>query len=318
MPQLTRPSAEIEYILRHEFPLYNALLPAPITSHRGGWHPITPEQKERHDELRRKIEHRRQELVTLKLTAPGEFQKLRASLIAKDAEAAEARQFFNQPQARADFAHWAKLDYWTLEEGIALCFGKSPKVVTRKSVEPARDVSPFARQFMDALEIAARARAMDQIADSNIPGFFIAWAKRMELPFPAELEALVAKRAPVMDWQAACEKWQANSQQWQEAHGKATARVAELERALAAALQSAPNGINKPLATVERENLLALIGALCELAGLDLRPETQGFAEAKKLANELARRNVTLTPQTVAGKIVAGRELIAPKGPSSI
>lgn len=317
MPQLTRPGADIDDLLRYEFPGYFWAMPQPIS--RGNLLvPITPEQEQRRDDLRQRIERRRQELLTLKVAAPGEFAKLRASLLAKEAAEQEAKWFFNQPGAHADFNHWAKLDYWTLEEGVALCFGKSPKVVTSKSVESAREVSPFAKQFMDALEIAARARAMDQIADPNVPGFFIAWAKRTELPFPAELEALVAKRAPIMDWQAACEQWQANSRQWQEAHGKAMARIAELEQELAAAMPNTPSGSNKPLATVERENLLALIGALCELAGLDLRPETQGFAEAKKLAEELARRNVTLTPQTVAGKIVAGRELIAPKGPSVI
>lgn len=261
MPQLTRPNADIEYVLLREFPQYLWLMPQPISSGRGNLIvPITPEEEQRRDELRQRIEHRRQDLLALQLTNSSEFAKLVAELRAMDAAEAEAERFFNKPQARADFGHWAKLDYWTLEEGVALCFGRSPKAVNRKSIEPERDVSPFAKQFMDALEIAARARAMDQIADSNIPGFFIAWAKRMELPFPAEMEALVAKRAPIMDWQAACAQWQANSNQWQEAHGKAMARISELEQELVAVRATPPT--NWPWGSFETARLRRLAGAV--------------------------------------------------------
>lgn len=267
MPQLTRPNADIEYLLLREFPQYLWLMPPPISPGHGNLVvPITPEQKQQQDDLRQRIEHRRQELLTLRLTNSNEFAKLVAELRAMDAAEAEAKRFFNQPQARADFSHWAKLDYWTLEEGVALCFGRSPKFVTKKSVESDREVSPFARQFMDALEIATRARAMNQIQDSNLPGFFIAWAKRMDLPFPTELEALVAKRAPIMDWQTACE-------QWQEAYGKATARVAELEQELAAARVVAPDQATSVDAR-ERKNMLRVIRALEGMAKLPARGAT--------------------------------------------
>lgn len=228
MPRLVRPNADIEDILRAEFPGYWTVIPQTLM--RGSellGVQASPEEEQRRDKLRERIERRRNELLTLSLAHYDEFARLLTSLRQQQAAKEEAKQFFNQPRARADFAHWAKLDFWTLEEAVALCFGRSPKVVNPKSVESFRDVSPFARQFMDTLEIATRARAMNQIQGSNIPGFFIAWAKRMELPFPAELEALVAKRSPIMDWQAACEQWRA-------AHGKAIARIAELEQELAA------------------------------------------------------------------------------------
>lgn len=271
MPQLTRPDQDIEYVLLREFPQYLWLKTKPmLAGNRNLLVPITSEQNQHQEELRTRIERRRQELLTLQLANSSEFAKLVAHMLAIDAAEEEAKRFFNQPQVRADFDHWAKLDYWTLEEGVALCFGKSPKAVTRKSIESVRDVSPFAKQFMDALEIAARARAMDQIADPNIPGFFIAWAKRMELPFPAELEALVAKRTPIMDWQASCEQWQANSQQWQQAHGSAIARIAELEQQVSAARATASDR-DMPLDARERKNMLRVIRALENMATLPAR-----------------------------------------------
>lgn len=159
MPQLTRPNADIENLLVREFPQYIWLMPKPLSPGHGGLLvPITPEEKQRQDELRQRIDHRRQELLTLRLTNSSEFTKLVANLRVIDAADEEAKRSFNQPQARADFGHWAKLDYWTIEEGVALCFGRSPKAVNKKSIEPEREVSAFARQFMDALEIATRAQ----------------------------------------------------------------------------------------------------------------------------------------------------------------
>jgi hypothetical protein len=72
---------------------------------------------------------------------------------------------------------------------------------------------------------------------------------------------------------------------------------------------------SKQLATLERETLLGMIGALCELAGIDLRNDTKGHAEAKMLAPLFESRGVRLTSQTIASKIAAARELISPKGP---
>ena len=83
---------------------------------------------------------------------------------------------------------------------------------------------------------------------------------------------------------------------------------------LAACNPQRANAGGASLLTTERDTLLALIGALCELAGFDLRKPTKGHAEAKAMATALADRNVRITNETVAKKIAAGREVIAPKG----
>jgi hypothetical protein len=41
--------------------------------------------------------------------------------------AGEAPNFFNQPDAVADYDHWSKTAHWTLDEAIALSFGKAPE-----------------------------------------------------------------------------------------------------------------------------------------------------------------------------------------------
>lgn len=72
---------------------------------------------------------------------------------------------------------------------------------------------------------------------------------------------------------------------------------------------------DKPLATLERETLLSLIAVLAEAAGIDLRAETKGHAEAKRIRTWADRRKVTLSAETIAKKLVAAREQIYPIGP---
>ena len=69
------------------------------------------------------------------------------------------------------------------------------------------------------------------------------------------------------------------------------------------------------LRTTERETLLSLVAVLAEAAGLDLRPETKGHRESKRVAAWAATRKLSLTPETIAKKLVEGRTLIRPVGP---
>jgi hypothetical protein len=78
-----------------------------------------------------------------------------------------------------------------------------------------------------------------------------------------------------------------------------------------------PDGAStgKPLGTTERETLLGLIAVLAEAAGLDLREETKGHAEARKIQGWASFRQCNLSSETIAKKLVAAREVIFPRGP---
>jgi hypothetical protein len=47
-----------------------------------------------------------------------------------DVRREEDARFFTQPQAKADFGHWSKAEHWSLDEAIALVFGKAPEIVS--------------------------------------------------------------------------------------------------------------------------------------------------------------------------------------------
>ena len=78
--------------------------------------------------------------------------------IVRRAEREEQDRFFNQPHAKADFAYWIKAAHWTLDEAIALSFGKAPEHVSWERLKNLVQISPFAVEYQRRRELALRAR----------------------------------------------------------------------------------------------------------------------------------------------------------------
>ena len=158
-------------------------------------------------------------------------------------------QFFSRPYAKADITHWSKAAQWTLDEAIALSFGKDPEVVNWESIKSLIYVSKFAHQYSRVRDLALRAKEQHQIHDPVIPGVFLAWAKRNDIDFPTELEEQVnARGQQIADWKS---KYDELKEQFDK------------ERL---AFQSTKG---KPLGTRERQSALKLIiglaiwGSMC-------------------------------------------------------
>lgn len=133
------------------------------------------------------------------------------------AELEEQQRFFNQPHAKADFVHWSKATYWTLDEAIALSFGKAPEAVKWESVKGycvslQGPGSPFAVKYGRVRDLALRAKAWKQLSDPVLPSTFLAWARRMEIEVPAELVAQIEARGTVIaDWKDMFDKLKTQS-----------------------------------------------------------------------------------------------------------
>jgi len=156
--QMPQPhNAAIEAILLERFPTTAFLnLVGNALSHFNPAIDKTPELVER----RRAYEEARASLEAL---PPEELQRLYAATIARKAaaetaiankknaeqaaknDAKEAARFYNQPSALADFAYWRKVDFWTIEESVALLLGKDPSVVN--SVSLRGDLAPDSSLF---------------------------------------------------------------------------------------------------------------------------------------------------------------------------
>ncbi len=146
------------------------------------------------------FEDQEEPLEKLQLLHGQKQAKGRQQTLAK-VEFEEQLRFFNQPHAKADVTHWSKASYWTLDEAIALSFGKNPEEVEWKYVKEHVHISPFAVKYGRVRDLALRAKAWKQLYDPVLPSIFLAWARRMEIEVPGELIEQVEKHGIVIaDW----------------------------------------------------------------------------------------------------------------------
>ena len=101
----------------------------------------------------------------------------------------ERQQFFNRPEAEADFSHWACMAYWSAEEAVALILGKNPKRVNLVNLEECcTQVSPFIKRFKNLKELIDRAIEAEVLPKQPTPRQSVEWAKKIDLEIPSDLE----------------------------------------------------------------------------------------------------------------------------------
>lgn len=177
--------SNIDYLMKRKFPPTNKMLAAALMGER----PPSDES------YLREIEEYR---VTLEKKTPHEIFSLHSKECEKEIKEGEDRKeqgyFFNQLNAKADFDYWSKATYWTLEEAIALSFGKDPKKVSWKTIEQY-STSSLVNAYRNLRELAVRAKNWKKLFDPVYPIIFVKWTKDNDIPFPEQLEELVIKRA---------------------------------------------------------------------------------------------------------------------------
>lgn len=98
-----------------------------------------------------------------------------------DREEEEKNRPHNLPTSGADFAHWARCSYWTLEEAVALSLAKEPRLASWDQLKHLIGESPFASIFAKRRDLILRAKVMGQLWDQTIPRIFVDWAERMKV-----------------------------------------------------------------------------------------------------------------------------------------
>jgi hypothetical protein len=276
---------------------------------------------------------------------PDELQTLFDVEFEKFAEEQEQARFFNQSRARADIAHWSKAAHWTLDEAIALSFGKAPEVVNWENIQPFLKISAFAFQYGRVRDLALRAIQWKQLFDPVLPGIFVAWAKRNDISIPPDLEAALAARGvQVADWKSLyddlerqLEASRRSERDLKEAMGSvkshidevmlendklaeavretieerdaAEARAAELQSKFDSALQT-----EKPVSLRERESLLKLVIGMAT-AGYKYDAKAPRSMATSEIASDLEKLGIGLDVDTVrkwvkeAAEILPGDEI---------
>lgn len=96
--------------------------------------------------------------------------------------------FFNKPEAEADFAHWCER-LLSPAQAVALSFGKEPDIVTPERLKPFRRVggSPFREAFKDRLDLIEAAVANGQLSVPMSVGALNRWAAERDIALPSAL-----------------------------------------------------------------------------------------------------------------------------------
>jgi hypothetical protein len=123
----------------------------------------------------------------------------------KQADAKEAARFYNQPGAMADYDFWAKHEYWTFEEALALLLSKNPEVVTaarvRRELADAAMIHNSGEPIPQFLQVYERLRKLAEratpMAGAKLkPPAVVAWAQSAGVRVPDGLTRLLTARAP--------------------------------------------------------------------------------------------------------------------------
>lgn len=104
----------------------------------------------------------------------------------KHQRAAEiAGRWYNRAENRADFRHWLKMPYWSVEEGLILLFGYNPRRVNFEDIKKYDD--PVCEHMRDGLELAKRSIQVEALLALNSPKAFVKWANDVEIAVPEKL-----------------------------------------------------------------------------------------------------------------------------------
>lgn len=210
----------------------------------------------------------------------------------------EAAKFYNQPFADANFTHWGRAAYWSLEEAIALSFGKNPRIVSLAKIKPNIEgaYAPFYERYRDLHDLAQRAKLMRQLTDPVLPGYFIAWVKRNGVAVPAELESEVRKNGgSIADWRTVYDTLHAAFEAYkQNAATELATAQAQIEE-LQADLRERQE---KPLGTRERETLLKMIITMA-MRGYGYNPEAKKNEAVSEIHQDLTSLGMSLEQDTI-------------------
>jgi hypothetical protein len=256
----------------------------------------------------------------------------------KEAEEADERErkqeearFFNRLSAEADFTHWSKAACWSLEEAVALSFGKDPRIVNWKTIESCQSVSPFVKRYRDLRDLADRAVRMKQLYDPVTPGFYLGWARRMEITVdPRLVEHVTARGVVIADWNTKYDAGQkavqdptnklsqlrdelerANEERARamELRQSAEAERDELRRQLEAKLAEPPVKPDKNLGTRERNTMLKLIIGMA-VDGYKYDPNVLRSPIVPEIANALQLLGIGLDEVTIRKYLKEGKEFL--------
>ena len=128
------------------------------------------------------------------VTKEGELTKQYLAITHTDLEARKEKQyFFNRPEAEADYREWVTMPYWTIDEAVALSYGKNPAKVTAERLASLIGVShSFPGEYANRVERVKRALHARDLSKPIRPTNFVNWANGAGIECPKPLSRLAS------------------------------------------------------------------------------------------------------------------------------
>lgn len=251
------------------------------------------------DAILKKAEKYRQELEKLPQKKIKEFYR---DEFEKKNREDDGRRFFNQKSAVANFEHWSRMPIWSLDEAIALSFGKAPEVVFLGRMKSIMSyLSPFVAEYQNLHEVAARAVAVNQLTEPVKPHVFIQWAEASGIAFPADLKEKVASRGQdVTDWK---NLYGGLSEKNKATIAEQQARIEALTEELAKAQA------DKPLKTRERDTAYKIILGMA-IGGYRYDPKARKNPAVPDIAGDIERLGLSVDQDTIRRWLQEATEIL--------
>jgi hypothetical protein len=240
------------------------------------------------------------------------------------AEAEEKQRFYNQPMS-PDYEHYGRCAAWTLEEGVALSFGKDPDRVCSKNIAPHAIHSPFAQDYMKRWKEAQRAKLAGQLWDPVFPSIFIPWASNNGIELPAELISAIKNTGlSLKNWQNLYEEAIENNkaqqakfcetlEEWSAALSSCRADNDKLRQQLKSVdVVTEPSLDEEPNTATKNSMEKLIIGMAVNGYGYDPRDERS--KATSEISDDLQRLGVGLSPESVLKYLKRGAKHLSPAG----
>lgn len=261
----------------------------------------------------------------------GEIDILYKQELQKQREEEDQKQFFSQPDAEADYDFWSRTAHWTLDEAIALTFGKEPRVVFWERLKGLY-TSPFAKKYGELRDLTNRAKLIQKLYDPVFPGIYIGWIDQNEIAFPQELkEKVITRGNHIIDWKKNYEDMKrqydgllnqnnANVDKAGELLAKKDEIIGKQDEVIKSAfetiktLKNNTSGATKPeksLSTRERETVCKIIVGMA-VDGYGYDPKASKTSAAKEISDYLLRRGIPVTDDTIRKWLKEGTEYLPP------
>ncbi|WP_284180372.1 hypothetical protein [Rhabdaerophilum sp. SD176] len=241
------------------------------------------------------------------------------------------RQFWEEPQAQAEFDYWTKVPTWSPEEIVALSLSKDPRFVSSEKFVQSTRGTVFSATYFERLEIVQRHQAAGELDDRTRSTRVIEWAEEYDFPMPNALvervQQLEQKRMKKRNTQvgtlsaSAIEATASVLQALPDHVTEAVNATSEPGDSPGHSFEaptppSAPTELEildpneQPLHPKQRKTLLILVGAMV-LSSYRYKPGSDMGALTHTLETQLIKLGVPLHKDTIRGFVRAGLDMLA-------